>query len=251
MTFEITVGSADDVQRMARWADDEGWNPGNTDTLAFFAADPGAFLIGRLDGEPVVCISVVKYGAALRLPGLLHRPAAGARQRATASRSGAPAWRGWQGAMSGSTAWWRSRPTTASRASAPPGTTSATRERRLPLAAARGCQPARCARACRSTSSPPTTAASFPRRAIPSWRRGSRCPNAPRWWRCATASWRALRVMRACQAASRVGPAVRRFAGDRRVAGLEPRGQDRCDGRGDRHARHQQAGHRDSPNGSG
>ncbi len=62
MTFEITVGSAADVQRMARWAADEGWNPGNTDAHAFFAADPGAFRIGRLDGEPVVCISVVKYG---------------------------------------------------------------------------------------------------------------------------------------------------------------------------------------------
>lgn len=37
MTFEITVGSADDVQRMARWAADEGWNPGNTDSYAFFA----------------------------------------------------------------------------------------------------------------------------------------------------------------------------------------------------------------------
>ena len=40
MSFEITVGSADDVQRMATWANDEGWNPGNTDAHAFFAADP-------------------------------------------------------------------------------------------------------------------------------------------------------------------------------------------------------------------
>ena len=63
MTFEISVGSADDVARMADWAGDEGWNPGNTDIQAFFAIDPGAFLIGRLDGEPVACISVVKYGA--------------------------------------------------------------------------------------------------------------------------------------------------------------------------------------------
>jgi GNAT superfamily N-acetyltransferase len=63
MTFEISVGSADDVARMAEWAGDEGWNPGNTDVQAFFAADPGAFQIGRLDGEPVACISVVKYGA--------------------------------------------------------------------------------------------------------------------------------------------------------------------------------------------
>lgn len=60
--FEIAVGSADDVQRMAQWAGDEGWNPGKTDAYAFFATDPGGFLIGRLDGEPVTCISVVKYG---------------------------------------------------------------------------------------------------------------------------------------------------------------------------------------------
>src|SRR5258708_35800826 len=77
MAFEITVGSADDVQRMARWAADEGWNPGNTDTHAFFAADPGAFRIGRLDGEPVACISVVKYGQALGFLGFyIARPQA-------------------------------------------------------------------------------------------------------------------------------------------------------------------------------
>ena len=75
MIFEITVGSADDVQRMARWAADEGWNPGNTDSHAFFAADPGAFLIGRLDGEPVVCISVAKYGQAFGFLGFyIARP---------------------------------------------------------------------------------------------------------------------------------------------------------------------------------
>ena len=62
-TFDINVASADDVARMAVWAGDEGWNPGNTDSQAFFAMDPGAFQIGRLDGEPVACISVVKYGA--------------------------------------------------------------------------------------------------------------------------------------------------------------------------------------------
>jgi GNAT superfamily N-acetyltransferase len=77
MTFEIAVGSADDVQRMARWAGDEGWNPGNTDAHAFFAADPAAFLIGRLDGEPVTCISVVKYGQTFGFLGFyIARPAA-------------------------------------------------------------------------------------------------------------------------------------------------------------------------------
>ena len=62
-TFEISVASADDVKRMGDWAGDEGWNPGNTDGLAFFAADPQGFLIGRVEGEPQLCISVVRYGA--------------------------------------------------------------------------------------------------------------------------------------------------------------------------------------------
>ena len=90
MTFEISVGSADDVARMADWAGDEGWNPGNTDVQAFFAADPGAFQVGRLDGEPVACISVVKYGAGFGFLGFyIARPEI--RGKAMASRSGMPA----------------------------------------------------------------------------------------------------------------------------------------------------------------
>ncbi|MDI1283701.1 MAG: GNAT family N-acetyltransferase [Reyranella sp.] len=77
MSFDIDVASADDVARMADWAGDEGWNPGNTDALAFHAADPGAFLIGRLDGRPVACISVVRYGASLGFLGFyIARPEA-------------------------------------------------------------------------------------------------------------------------------------------------------------------------------
>ena len=76
MTFDISVASVDDVQRMARWAADEGWNPGKTDAHALFAADPGGFLIGRLNGEPVACISVVKYGAGFGFLGFyIARPA--------------------------------------------------------------------------------------------------------------------------------------------------------------------------------
>jgi hypothetical protein len=63
MAFEIATASANDVARVMDWAGDEGWNPANTDRFAFHAMDPGAFLIGRLDGEPVACISVVRYGA--------------------------------------------------------------------------------------------------------------------------------------------------------------------------------------------
>lgn len=61
--LEVGVASAGEVWRMADWAADEGWSLGDSDMQAFFATDPGAFLIGRLDGEPIASISVVKYGA--------------------------------------------------------------------------------------------------------------------------------------------------------------------------------------------
>ena len=62
MAFEIAIMGAADAARAADWAADEGWNPGLSDALAFQAADPAGFLVGRLDGEPVGCISVVRYG---------------------------------------------------------------------------------------------------------------------------------------------------------------------------------------------
>ncbi|MEV5686190.1 GNAT family N-acetyltransferase [Streptomyces sp. NPDC052164] len=61
-TFEITTASAADMTTLAGWAHDEGWNPGLADTRPFFATDPCGFLIGRLDGEPVSSVSVVRYG---------------------------------------------------------------------------------------------------------------------------------------------------------------------------------------------
>jgi ribosomal protein S18 acetylase RimI-like enzyme len=75
MTFDISVAGAADIARMSRWAADEGWNPGNTDGLAFAAADPQGFLIGRLEGEPVCCISVVRYGTSFGFLGFyIARP---------------------------------------------------------------------------------------------------------------------------------------------------------------------------------
>ena len=43
------------------WAAMEGWNPGLQDSEAFYAADPDGFLVGILNGEPVACISAVRY----------------------------------------------------------------------------------------------------------------------------------------------------------------------------------------------
>ena len=48
----------------------EGWNPGVYDAESFFAADPGAFLIGELQGEPVGCISAVSYAGRYGFVGL-------------------------------------------------------------------------------------------------------------------------------------------------------------------------------------
>ena len=47
---------------VVEWAAVEGWNPGWHDADTFHAADPGGFLIGLLDGEPVSAISAVRYG---------------------------------------------------------------------------------------------------------------------------------------------------------------------------------------------
>ena len=44
------------------WAKLENWNPGREDAAAFFAADPGGFLIGELEGEAVATVSAVRYG---------------------------------------------------------------------------------------------------------------------------------------------------------------------------------------------
>ncbi|MBT2525094.1 GNAT family N-acetyltransferase [Streptomyces sp. ISL-99] len=73
--FEIGVASADDIALLGDWADAEGWNPGLGDGCTFFATDPHGFLVGRLDGEPAACVSVVRYGPDFGFLGLyITRP---------------------------------------------------------------------------------------------------------------------------------------------------------------------------------
>ncbi|MEU8664578.1 GNAT family N-acetyltransferase [Actinoplanes philippinensis] len=60
--FRVSAASADDVRVIAGWAVAEGWNPGDGDESAFFPADPGGFLVGRLDGRPITSISAIRYG---------------------------------------------------------------------------------------------------------------------------------------------------------------------------------------------
>ncbi|WP_411102755.1 GNAT family N-acetyltransferase [Streptomyces sp. cmx-4-9] len=74
--FEITGAGGADMETIRAWADEEGWNPGDSDRFAFAVADPEGFLVGRLDGEPVSCISAVRYGSDFGFIGFyLTRPA--------------------------------------------------------------------------------------------------------------------------------------------------------------------------------
>lgn len=61
--FEITAARAEDIVTLGEWAHEESWNPGLHDGGVFFATDPGGFLFGRMDGEPVTSVSVVRYGS--------------------------------------------------------------------------------------------------------------------------------------------------------------------------------------------
>lgn len=74
--FEISGASATDMDLIRGWAEEEGWNPGDSDRFAFAVADPEGFLVGRLDGEPVACISAVRYGDGFGFIGFyITRPA--------------------------------------------------------------------------------------------------------------------------------------------------------------------------------
>ncbi|NTW54069.1 MAG: GNAT family N-acetyltransferase [Chlorobaculum sp.] len=54
--------SRNEIGLAIEWAAAEGWNPGLEDAECFYRADPEGFLVGLKDGEPVACISVVRYG---------------------------------------------------------------------------------------------------------------------------------------------------------------------------------------------
>jgi ribosomal protein S18 acetylase RimI-like enzyme len=60
--FVIRSMTRPEVNIAIGWAAEEGWNPGFHDADAFYAADPGGFLVGLLGGVPVATISAVKYG---------------------------------------------------------------------------------------------------------------------------------------------------------------------------------------------
>ncbi len=59
--FRVRVVARDEVGLFFEWANREGWNPGRFDGPCFHDADPGGMLLGELHGEPVACISCVRY----------------------------------------------------------------------------------------------------------------------------------------------------------------------------------------------
>ncbi|MGZ4994338.1 MAG: GNAT family N-acetyltransferase [Methylobacter sp.] len=62
-SYTIRTMTRQEVNIAVDWAAEEGWNPGLYDADCFYAADPGGFLVGLLDDEPIATISVVKYGS--------------------------------------------------------------------------------------------------------------------------------------------------------------------------------------------
>ena len=59
--YTIRPMSRNELAITVEWAAAEGWNPGLHDANCFYAADEDGFLAGLLNGEPIACISAVKY----------------------------------------------------------------------------------------------------------------------------------------------------------------------------------------------
>jgi len=59
--LSIRTMTLPELQLALDWAAAEGWNPGVNGAACFHAADPEGFLVGEIDGEPVACISAVRY----------------------------------------------------------------------------------------------------------------------------------------------------------------------------------------------
>jgi ribosomal protein S18 acetylase RimI-like enzyme len=68
--YQVRAMSQDELNFAVELAANEGWNPGVHDAEAFFATDPGGFLVGLLNDVPIGCISAVRYGQSFGFLGL-------------------------------------------------------------------------------------------------------------------------------------------------------------------------------------
>lgn len=60
-TLEIRTLGPTELTSVLDWANDEGWNPGLSDSRTFFTADPEGFIGGYIEEELVGSISAVRY----------------------------------------------------------------------------------------------------------------------------------------------------------------------------------------------
>lgn len=61
LNIEIVSASSDHVDWIISMAREQGWNPGNNDSIAFQHADPAGYFVGLLDGKPICCAAGVKF----------------------------------------------------------------------------------------------------------------------------------------------------------------------------------------------
>lgn len=60
--FEIRSMTKSNLGLALEWADAEGWNTGRDDLDPFWKADPAGYFMAFHKGEPVSCISAIRYG---------------------------------------------------------------------------------------------------------------------------------------------------------------------------------------------
>jgi Acetyltransferase (GNAT) domain/Acetyltransferase (GNAT) family len=59
--FRVRVMRPHEIAIAFDWAAAEGWNPGLSDAACFTAVDPGGFMLGEVEDDPVATITVINY----------------------------------------------------------------------------------------------------------------------------------------------------------------------------------------------
>ena len=69
-TLVVRRMTEDELGLALDWAAEEGWNPGLFNSASFIAADADGFFLGECGGEPIGCVSAVRYGERFGFLGL-------------------------------------------------------------------------------------------------------------------------------------------------------------------------------------